>query len=202
MAAYFDAPSLADLLVVAAFVPPLFVPGQPFQAVLERNLRFGLVGLCDAVGSVAQIVVVWMLLDQGIISMVWSMLVAAGLRSLGMVVAIVKELRPSLTFDLRICRPTLRFGMFRTGELILIFLGLRMDQIVIAGLFGQHAIGLHAFAWRLTIDPVMRINSIFGRVLFPALSNLKDEPAEVRRLYLENLRVICFSPRPCRPPLQ
>jgi PST family polysaccharide transporter len=63
-------------------------------------------------------------------------------------------------------------------------------------MWGPSALGLYDRSYRLMMFPLQNVNAPLGRVVFPILSQLQDEPERFRRSYLMILRVIMFATVP------
>ena len=105
-------------------------------------------------------------------------------------------LRPRFIVSLANTSEVLRFGLYRAGDGLVSFAAQRADQILIAGLLGQEALGIYVFAWRLVMEPIQRINPIFTRVLFPTLAKIKGDLGRIAKAYTTCMKMIATAGLP------
>lgn len=77
-----------------------------------------------------------------------------------------------------------RFGSNLVGFSLSTYLFLNADRLIIGRVLGAEALGLYAFAQRVTLFPTQNISGVMLGVLIPSFSRMQDEPEEVRDRYL------------------
>ena len=190
----FHAAELAGLLRWTAVLFIITPFGQQFQALLEKDLHFGVLAAIDIAALLAgfTVAVCCAIAGKGVYSLVWAQLAYATMKSLSLVAAKWSDGRPSLHWDRRDLRGFLGFGFYQMGERSINFFSERMDQIIIGSLLGAQGLGFYSLAFNLAIVPIARVNGIFTRVAFPVFSKVGDDAALLRRGYLKLLEVIAF----------
>jgi O-antigen/teichoic acid export membrane protein len=173
----------------------LIVPcGQQFQALLEKDLRFGVLAIIDITSLLGGFIVAvsCAATGQGVFALVWGQLTYAGAKALSLIAAKWADGKPSLHWDYNDVRGFLHFGIYQMGERSINYFSERLDQIIIGSLLGAQALGYYSFAFNLTIVPISRFNGVFTRVAFPVFAKVQDDASALRRGYLRLLEVIAF----------
>jgi O-antigen/teichoic acid export membrane protein len=198
-AAIFHMPALTVYMPLIAFGIGVLTFGGPFQALLEKNLEFGIQGTLDIVGAavlLGTVLVVLAVVGSGIQALMIGNIVYAVVRTGLLVLAGTRRMKVALVFCWGDAREVLGFGIFRSLEGILLQSVRRMDQILIALFFGPAVVGAYAFAWQLVVDPVAQLNAIFNRVLFPSLVQLRPHPERLSAAYIGGVRMIALVTTP------
>ncbi len=181
LATLFGSSELVGPLRVAAAVLPLGALAMVPRAQLERRLQMGRLALVDNAGTVVGAIVLVVLAWRG--AGVWAFVLAElANRSTQTAAAFVASPhRPSGCGRSAHIGPRLRFGLFASGSRLLHQLYVNADYLVVGAMLSPHALGLYAFAYRIVFDPTRGLTNVIGRVAFPALSRLHDDPARVHR---------------------
>lgn len=98
--------------------------------------------------------------------------------------------RPRLLFDRESLRPLLAYGMPLAWSNVLAYLQRNLDNLLVGRFLGAAALGLYSFAYGMLMSPVLAVQSILGRVMFPEMSRIRDDLARVRAVYLGSVRYI------------
>lgn len=164
--------------------------GRTHGVILQRQLRFKTVakiGLFAAlVGHSATLV--GALLGAGAYALVLGPLITAAMTSTANILAARWRPRHFIAFE------SIRRLWPFAGPLIAFnavdYWGKNADALFIGRLVGAAPLGLYNRAYNLMLLPINQISVSLGRVMFPALSALNDDPARMRAGYLRALRVI------------
>lgn len=172
--------------------------GTQFRMFFHKEMRFGPVSTQEVASAAIQFVVAWALAAQGFGA--WSLLIGhlSG-TLLGMVWMLVIGLplwRPRLVIDRDGLGRFLRFGAYNMGEKLILFLGSRIDQLIIASLFGLQWLGLYNMALNLVIYPIQRINATVSQVMFPLYAMHQHDPDIIRSSYLRVLKALTLFNAP------
>jgi len=188
LAKLFGEPLLTPLLLVASlnFTLSLNVVHTALQ---ERTLRFKQIALQETVCSLISIgtVVVAAVFGGGPFALVLGPLAYTIVRTL-LAWAAVRWF-PRARPDRESVRELWKFTRGITGFNILIFWSRNADNLLLAGVASQAALGNYSRAYNLMKLPVGQISVVMGRVLFPALSRLRDDRARLGRAWLRALSV-------------
>lgn len=103
--------------------------------------------------------------------------------------------RPSFSFDRSALRELLGFSSHYFGFQAMNYWLRNADNLLVGKYLGTLALGLYARAYYLLLIPV-HLGGTLGRVMFPALSSIKNEPARMGRVYLRVCQMTAFATAP------
>ena len=193
--ALYDEPRLNELIPMAALIFLVTPPGQQFQVLLEKNLRFKELAVIDSgvaiVGAVVSISAA--LAGKGVFALVYGMLFSAAFKTLLLVAAGWREWRPNLHFRKSDLRGYLGFGLFQMGEKTVNYLNERFDQLLIATLLGAQELGYYNLAFGLVVMPIARINPVLTRVAFPVFARIQNDAEKLKSGYMTIRNVLAFT---------
>ena len=166
------------------------------EALLRRQMRFGVLALAEVAALLASIVVTVLLAWYG--AGYWSLV--GGHLALSLVYMIGAWAAcgwmpgaPERGSDVR---SMLAFGGNLTGFSIVNYFARNLDNLLIGRFWGSQQLGLYAKAYQLLLLPIDQINSPFTTVAVPALSRLNDAPERYRRAYLRILEKVAMLTMP------
>lgn len=188
----FDLDGLSWLVQVCAWV--FIVNAFSLMPVsrLEKGRRFGLVARVELYSSlfstVLAIILAW--LGYGI----WALV--ANLYSAGF-------MRAFLAFYLPRWRPKVHFGVEELAELwrfsrylfvlqVYNYIVANLDKLLISRYLGANTLGAYRYGDKIAQMPVLMVNKIFGRVLFPTFSSNQTDKGRIRYHYLKAIRLVSF----------
>lgn len=160
-----------------ALLIPLSALRMPAVVLLERRMTYAPLALADTIDT---------LLFHGVAALsafagagVWSFILGAvAARVAGLIVLwSAARWRPILRWCWTDLTPVLRFGVLFQGNALITILRDSVVPTFVAVSSGVAAVGFLNWAAAVTFLP-LQIVSIAGKVLFPALSKLKDSPRE------------------------
>lgn len=189
IASLFREPQLVPLLLLASLNFTLSL-NIVHTALLERTLRFKQLAVLETVCSVLSIgtVVVAALAGAGpfaIISGPLAYTVGRTLLTWGIV-----RWYPRARPDRASLRELWSFSRGITGYNILIFWSRNADNLLLARIATQAELGNYSRAYNLMKIPVAQAQVVMGRVLFPALTRLRDDPPRLAHAWLRALSVV------------
>lgn len=198
LAAIFLFSDLEMWIRISAPIATILAIGAPYQAILEKDLRFKAMAFIEITSSVAGLglTIAWSLLGSALAALVGGLMLRAATRTALLLAVGVPQWAPEFRFSAASLNVIGRFGAFRTADLALGFLVQRIDRILIAFFFGQEALGVYAFAWHIAVEPMQRLIPTFTQVLFPGLSKIKSDLVRVARVYCKGLKVISATNLP------
>ncbi len=179
--------SVAFVLNGAAAVP---------SALLQRRLRFRPTAMVDiastALGSIG-VTAALALLGLGAVSLIWGSIAAAAITS-GGYLALVRPPAPLLDPRRvwRHVRPLLGFGATYSVSQIGNWMAQNADNLVTTNLLGTTALGTYNRAYRLLAQPANLIGGAADRVLFPAMSQVREHPERLQRAYLRATSLVAM----------
>jgi lipopolysaccharide exporter len=198
LTAIFHFPDLDSWIRISAPIAMVLAVGAPYQAILEKDLRFKTLALVEVASSVAGLglTVAWLLLGSALAALVAGLMLKAVTRTALLFAVGIPLLAPEFRFSAASLNIIGRFGAFRTADLTLAFFVQRMDRILIALFFGQEALGVYAFAWNIAVEPMQRLIPAFTQVLFPGFSKIKADLERVAKAYCKGLKVMSAANLP------
>ena len=87
-------------------------------------------------------------------------------------------------------RELLRFGAGLTATRLLLHFARNADNLMVGRFRSAADMGLYSRAYALMTLPIMDVAGAMNAVLFPAYSEIQDDTARLRRVYLQNLTVV------------
>lgn len=166
------------------------------QAVLQRQMRFGVLGAihvaASAMGVFAGILGALAGLDY------WSLVLmnaVTGAAGAGMM-WVASSWRPGRPVRGAGTREMLRFGGGLTGFNIVNYLARNADDVLIGRFLGAAPLGYYTKAYALLLLPVTMIRTPISQVAITALSQLQHEPERYRRYVRKALSLITFLSMP------
>ena len=161
---------LTEIMVAMSVSVLLTVSATAPRALLERELRYGLVAIIEAtavfIAAVAAIAMVWM--GAG----VWALVVYNVLMNAVRVVAFTIFAREGFTinFHWRELTPLLSFGGWVLANNVLNFFARNAANLLIGGVLGAAAVGLYGLANQFMLIPLVAITWPASGVMLATLS--------------------------------
>lgn len=198
VASYYHTPMLADLLPALGIVVIATAIGQPFFALLQRDMRFRQIAIVETTSAFVGLVVAAAMAMKGY--GVWSLIGGQLALAAAKAVLCVIMASPLIRFEWGIhwtdLKSAVRFGNFQMGERLLNYAGWNIDKIIVGRILGEGALGIYSIAYQLVMKPFSILNPVFTRVALPLLSRVQDDDARLTRGYLEMTRTIALTAFP------
>ncbi|PKR84605.1 teichuronic acid biosynthesis protein TuaB [Heyndrickxia camelliae] len=177
---YFHRNELVELLRILGILFLIAPLGQQSQYLLQKELRFNLLGAIEAASTIVSFLTLLILTFtiRTIYAYVISQVVLFSLKGILYFISYQKTWRPSFVFDPKECKELLTFGGFQLASRLVNRIGSNMDVILIGKYMGAEALGIYNLAYQIVTIPVLKINPILTRVAFPVFSkNQKSSEA-------------------------
>ncbi|MEH7308644.1 teichuronic acid biosynthesis protein TuaB [Neobacillus drentensis] len=172
IAMYFQRSELIELIRLLAVMFLIAPVGQQCQYLLQKDLRFNLLGAIEAgttmISFLTMIILIFTI--SPIYAYVISQVVMNSLKGLLYLICYQKKWRPSFVFDLSECKEYMAFGAFQLASRLVNRIGSNLDVILIGRFMGAEALGIYNLAYQIVTIPVLKINPIITRVAFPVFS--------------------------------
>lgn len=153
------------------------------RSLLERQMRFGYLGIVNITSNFLSIVaaIVLAYYGFGIWSLVWREIVYVILYAVGIwLFCPWIPGYPSMHTDVR---SSLRFGIDLSGVSFIQYLTQNLDKVLIGRFCGASSLGLYTKALQLAMMPVENIRMIFWDVGLSPLSTLQSDTERYRQFY-------------------
>lgn len=180
LAAFFSVPLLVPLgRILALSVLMRGAANLEALATFASELRFSRVTAMDLAGMTTNTVVaiglalIW--------PSVWALALGVVAGEAGRTVAsyLLCRERPGLGFSWPAAKRLLAIGRWFTGNNVLIFLALHLDDVVVGRMLGSGPLGLYQVAYRISNLPATSITHVANRVAFPIYAQLRDHASRL-----------------------
>jgi teichuronic acid exporter len=192
IATYFHRSELVELLRILGLMFLIAPVGQQCQYLLQKELRFNLLGAIEAASTLFSFVTLLILIFtvSQIYAYVISQVVLYALKGILYFVSYQKKWRPSFEFDLKECKELITFGGFQLASRLVNRIGSNMDVILIGKFMGAEALGIYNLAYQIVTIPVLKINPILTRVAFPVFSRNQQSQAALNDGFLHMTKLL------------
>lgn len=187
-AALFGQPDLAWIMPLLALGLPLLGLAVPYQALLQRQMRFAALAVRSLVaqGAGFAVALALALAGHGVAALIAYVLVVRVLDLL-LLALLVRQL-PGMAPGRQALADIVGYGKHRLGNQLLGFVVTQIDRLT-AGLFlGAVTVGLFSLAERIANALTGGLSGVVGRVGFAAFSARQAEPEALR----QSLREVLF----------
>lgn len=178
-------PELTPILQLLALSFPLTSLGIVQLALLKKDLAFNTIALIDLTVAISSNIVGVYLAYKG--SGVWALVYTNLTRALVSSCLLwgVNAWKPKFKFSWQAYKNVLNFSLYLTGYNIFNYLARNADYVIIGRFLGTQELGYYTMAYRIMLYPLRNITMVISRVLFPALSQIKDDNLRFRNLYVK-----------------
>ena len=189
LAHLYGKPALVPLIIIGSLVFSLSLNVVQL-ALLERSLRFRLVGTIEVSASVMAVTVSISCAASGLgaVSLVFGALTQVAVTTVGMWLAV--RWRPRQFVSRAALRELWAFSSHLFGFNVVNYWARNADNLLIGKYASSAVLGVYSRAYNLMMLPVQQVTSVIGRVLFPALSRLRHDQERLGRAYLRALVVM------------
>jgi O-antigen/teichoic acid export membrane protein len=187
---------LTSILMVMMITLPINGLGWASHSLLQRRLTFKKIAVVEWLSMFLSGItaIVLALLGSGVWALVAQNIVMAVVSAAGRLIA--AGWRPGFSFSTKRFRELLSFSSGAFGY-FLVNHGMRnIDNAIVGAVLGTTALGYYSLAYNLILMPGMTVCGIVGRVMFPALCSVQNEPSRFRQVYLRMARTITLATFP------
>lgn len=195
VAAIYDIPELRILIPVVGLSTVISGFDSTSLALLDRNLSVQKRTLLDLVSQVSGIVamVAWALVYPSIWALVVGNFVSAIIRCVWSHFLIPDE-RNRFLWNQQVVNEILSIGQWVFISTALTFTAEQADRLLLGKLFPLALFGVYQVAITLSDMPRQIIQMLGGKVLFPVMSKVIDQPIDtITRTFLKNRRLLVAS---------
>lgn len=184
--------------VTAAGAVGTLIGGTALQhsALLNRNLRFGVLSAAEIAASIVTFLVAAAL--AFLLRSYWALVIGttAGMITNTAIVWSRSPWRPRWRVSVRGAGRSASFGGHVTTFNLVNFFSRNADNILIGRFAGVDAVGLYDRSYKLMMLPLQSVNGPLTRLLMPLLSRMAEDPARYRRTYDFSLRALVLATVP------
>lgn len=185
----FDFPRLPPVLRVLSLVLAVKAFGFTPRAILVRRLDFAYIATCSVLGNVIGVSAGIFLVLQGY--GLWGMVAHRVVMPLvGTASFLLRAESPfGVSVSVRALWDLSSFGSFVVGKKVLRILGQRVDDLLIGFFLGATALGFYSVAYRFVQMIQQLFISSITEVALPLLSQFRQTPSRLKRVFLTVLRL-------------
>jgi len=191
-AMYYHEPRVTNIIRVLAL--NFFISGLTIlhQALFERRLAFRVLAKVEVVGTFCGAVVgigsavrgfgVWALVGQSVTTV----------SIITILLWYFSDWRPRLLFHWHEIRRIRSYSLNLTGFNIFNYFCRNADYLLIGRFLGATPLGIYTLAYRIMLYPLQTITTVISRVMFPVYSQIQDDDARFRSIYLRTAGMIAL----------
>lgn len=177
-------PRIVPIVQVLAFGVLLTTVANVPYSMLHRRLAFGLVARAQFVRGFVTAGATFG--GALVLQSHWALVVGylVGKAAFTAMLVWAEPVRPRLPGEGTNVGQLLRFGGILTADRILNFARTNIDVAMVGALLGTRMVGLYVMATALGRLPLEKLGSAFEPVAYPTFARLRDDPAELKRYFL------------------
>jgi PST family polysaccharide transporter len=162
------------------------------NSLFEKDMNFNILSKIEIIANSfgAIIAILLAINDYGVWSLVFQTLTVSFF--LLILNWYYSKFRPKLIFEFSEVKKVLNFGLNLSGFNILNYFVRNADYFLIGKFLGMNELGFYSLAYRIMLFPIQNITSVVSRVLFPALSKLKEDNDKSKEIYLNVAKSVAF----------
>jgi O-antigen/teichoic acid export membrane protein len=190
VAAFYGEPAVKPLFIAMSlgFIPVSLATTQSALLTREMNFRALEVRTMIATAAGAAIGISAAVRGYGAWALIAQQL-ATGVAGTALI-WIVSPWRPRLVFSLASLKDLGGFGLNLFVARLLFYLNRNVDNLLIGRFLGAAPLGAYALAYNVMLLPLNRLSSPIQSVLFPALSQIQDQPERIADIWFRVTRVV------------
>ncbi len=188
----FSSPAMQPVVQILGVSFILFGLTYVQDTLLVKKLRFRARALTGLVCTLVYTILAVFLAIQGM--GVWSIVYAqlAQMVCQGVIFWTISSFRPSFRFNWTTAKRLLRFGNMVLLNDVFIFLPQTLDRPILGRALGVVTVGHYDFAYRLGNYPHSMVTNNLYSVILPVFTRLREQPSEMKRVYLTTIRYITY----------
>jgi O-antigen/teichoic acid export membrane protein len=190
IATFYHEPRLLWVTSVVAVGFLLNGAGAQHSALLQRQMRFGVLAIIDVLSLMIGIAIAIGMAKAGYgyWALVANIVIGPLATTLGLWLA--TRWVPGVPRRGAGIRSMIRFGGTITLNGLVLYSAFNCQQVLLGRFWGAEALGLYGRASQLIGIPVDNLNSTVGSVVFAALSRLQDDPPRLKRYFLKGYSLV------------
>lgn len=197
IADFFHNINLSSIIRVLAIVFVIRAGGTVAESLLQRELRYNTITKLDVIsyiGAYSLIGVPLAFAGFGVWALVYATIGEALLRTTGLLIS-----RPhaiSFRIDIASIQELSQFSIGITFVKLFNYFALQGDYLVVGHRMMLTALGIYTRAFNLMSVPVAFFSQTFSKILFPAMSEVKGQPAKLALAYRRSIAFVALITLP------
>lgn len=189
LASFYQQPDLNGITLWLSLTFLLTGAAVQHQVILQRNMSFGVLAVIEIVALLlsVSIGVIMALLHAGLWALVGMALALPLANSIGLWVA--TGWIPDPPRRVSSVKPLLRFGGTFMVNTFVIYIAYNLDKVLLGKVWGAEQLGIYGRAYQLANMPTENVNSAIGRVAFPALARVQNDPIRLKNYFLNGYAI-------------
>ncbi len=162
------------------------------QALLERQLAFSKLAKLELAATMLSSIVgiASALLGFGVWSLVYQTMTMV--LTTTVFLWVVSTWRPRFVFHWKEVKSVSSYSLNLSGFNIFNYFARNVDNLLIGRFLGAQDLGYYSLAYRIMLLPLQSISAVVTRVMFPVYSQIRDDSARFRRVFLQITGTIAF----------
>lgn len=192
IAKLYDEPILKPLTSLIAIIFVINSLNIVQQAILEREMKFKILGLRNLVSviSAGATAICLALNNFGAWTLVWKSVISS---AVGVILLwSATNWRPRLVFRFDAVRDLLGYSTNLLGSRLVNYWMRNADNMLIGKFLGSTSLGIYSRAYGLMMLPQKQICLVLGRVMFPVLSRMQCDKEQVKIVFLKSISTIAL----------
>jgi O-antigen/teichoic acid export membrane protein len=192
----FDMQGLANIIAVASTVFVIASLRCIPTALVLRDLNYRYQALVGTLAQFVQVCTVMPLAYYGYGP--WSLVYSTIAMQLVMTIAYLPQIKKIGMFSIKWheIKEVVTYGTKMMSSTIMNTLSELSSSFLVGFILGQREVGVFSMAQQLAKIPLSKIGVIFNRVLFPAISRIKEDTTRAKELFLKFHRVLLMCTYP------
>ncbi len=189
---YYSEPLITPVILISSVSLILFPFFIIHQKLLERDLRYDLIGkiivFATLISSVIAVCAAYM--NYGVFALVAQMISMSVIKLV--LTLYYSKWKPKFVFRLTEVKSMVWFALrYKTAQGTL-YIERNIDYLILGKIFSPTILGYYSFSYNIMYTPVKRISNVFNDVLFPSLSKLKNNPKKIIQAYFQSKQLIAM----------
>ncbi|TXF90947.1 MOP flippase family protein [Neolewinella aurantiaca] len=190
IADFFNQPALNEVTVAIAWTLVVQAFGMVQISLFQKALRFKKIAIVELISQII----------AGVFSIYaayngwsyWSLILQLYISGIIRVLLVwwLSDWKPMLIFDYGIISEMMSFSFPLMGTKIAHYSTQNVDNLIVGKMLGTEALGIYTRAYTLMLLPLQAVSRVISSVMFPAYSQIQDQPERIKKIYLSINRVI------------
>ena len=192
IASFYNESELVNLLPLMGLSLIVSAIGKQFKTIEQKNLNFKFIALVEISSSAISLItaVTLSVLGYGVYSLVYGALAKFILANGVFFIVGVQKKGVLFHFNYPEIKSFVSIGLYQVGGQVVNYFNRDLDILMVGKFFGAEILGGYSLAKQLVFRPAMIINPVLTRVAAPMLAKFQNEIEELRKNYLQLIKVV------------